>query len=98
MHSVRDIGAHFVHYCLRALVQIVLTSRAGMKNWFVSVVYHSDNGDVDVDFAVDEIEEVYTALSQGPGIKAIRTIKVERMTEELQTIQQLAAALKHNEF
>lgn len=64
-----------------------------MKRWLVTVHYHSELGDMDVDFKVEDISDVPLLLSQGPDNRSVKLVKIEPLVEAM-TIEATVAEKK----
>jgi hypothetical protein len=65
------------------------------KKWIISAIFASDLGDIDVDFAVDDLEHAHQLIMrQKDGYQAVKGVMVQRNPmhhEAPRTIEELAA-------
>lgn len=56
------------------------------KRWVATVHYASELGDLDVDYGVDQLDDVHTLIMQGHGYECVRYIEVNRNPHYVETI------------
>jgi len=63
------------------------------ERWLVTVHYHSDLGELDVDYRVKNLDEVSLLIAQGPDDRSVRLVRIIPLVDAM-TIEATVADRK----